>query len=239
MSILVVVIMRETGMRKIAISIIMAFVALALHAGDVATFVNLGFSADGGTFAFGQYGVTDGDYRAYADIFFVDVAKNDFVKGGKFTASPSAGTAGKDGRGTFASLQNKAASLIGTLRVDSSAQGRPLYAQAEDAPSVKDLSFRDFELGREFTVTLKSLSEGSGTSVRSSFYLVVVIKDANGVERRHTVGLPGFKRAGVKDYQIRRIITDASGKSLVFIIEKELAESRGNSLRFMVETLRL
>ncbi len=217
----------------------MAFVALALYAGDVATFVNLGFSADGGTFAFGQYGLTDGDYRAYADIYFVDVAKNDFVKGGKFSVPPSSGTAGKDGRGTFASLQNKASSFLSTLRVDSSSVGRPLFVQAEDAPSVKELSFRDFELGREFSVTLKSLSEGTGPAVRSSFYLLVVIKDANGAERRHTVGLPGFKRSGVKDYQIRRILTDQSGKSVVFVIEKELAETRGNSLRFMVETLRL
>ncbi len=239
MSILSIRLMRETGMRKIAICITMAFVTLAAYAGDVATFVNLGFSADGGSFAFGQYGVTDGDYRAYADLFCVDVAKNDFVKGGKFSVAPSQSTVGKDGRGTFASLQNKAASFIGTLRIDSSSQGRAIYAQAEDAPSVKELSFRDFENGREFAVTLKSLSDGSGSSVRSSFYLLVVITDANGVERRYTVGLPGFARSGVKDYQIRRILTDQSGKSIVFVIEKELAEKRGNSLRFMVETLRL
>lgn len=226
-------------MRKTAIVITLAFVALAAHAGDVATFVNLGFSADGGTFAFGQYGMTDGDYRAYADIYCVDVAKNDFVKGGKFAVAPSEVTAGKDGRGTFASLQNKAASFLGSLRVDSSLQGRAIYAQAEDAPSVKDLSFRDFENGREFAVALKSLSEGSGLSVRSSFYLTVAVTDKNGAVSRHTVGLPGFMRKGVKDYQIRRIITDQTGTSVVFVIEKDLAERRGDSLRFMVETLRL
>jgi len=62
---------------------------------------------------------------------------------------------------------------------------------------------------------------------------------ANGKVTRKTVGLPGFMRKGVKDYLVRRIITDDSGKSLIFIIEKTLVGAKGSSSRFMVETLRL
>jgi predicted secreted protein len=57
--------------------------------------------------------------------------------------------------------------------------------------------------------------------------------------QRKTVGLPGFERPGVSDYLIRRIITDGTGKSIVFVIEKKTFDKNGNSIRYMVETLRL
>jgi predicted secreted protein len=53
-----------------------------------------------------------------------------------------------------------------------------------------------------------------------------------------TVGLPGFQRSPVKGYRIRRIITDSSGKSLVFLIEKIQHDRNGDSTRYMVETVR-
>ena len=44
-------------MRKFYTIIVMAvFTAAAVYAGDIANFVNLGFSSDGSKFAFGQYG---------------------------------------------------------------------------------------------------------------------------------------------------------------------------------------
>ena len=70
-------------MKKL-LSVILAVAAssLLLFAGDVANLVNLGFSPDGMTYAFGEYGITDQTYRSYAEIYIVDVAKNDFVKSG-------------------------------------------------------------------------------------------------------------------------------------------------------------
>ena len=41
-------------MRKFYTIIVMAVFAAAVYAGDLANFVNLGFSADGTKFAFGQ-----------------------------------------------------------------------------------------------------------------------------------------------------------------------------------------
>ena len=53
-------------------------------AGDAAVFVDGGFSSDGSVYLFGQYGKTDKSFRGWAEIYTVDVAKNDFVKGGTY-----------------------------------------------------------------------------------------------------------------------------------------------------------
>ena len=225
-------------MRKFAVLFFCA-IAVALYAGDVANFVNLGFSADGSRFAFGQYGVTDGDFRSFADIYCVDVSKNSFLKGGVFSTAPSANTANKDGKGVFAELQNTAAPFLKKSAINSAETGRALYVLAEDGEPVKSISFRDFESGTSYSVTLNTWAEGEGAKVSSSFYLVVEVKSAAGKAVRKTVGLPGFKREGVKDYVVRRIVSDASGSSLVFVIEKKVVEAKGTSTRFMVETVKL
>ena len=110
---------------------------------------------------------------------------------------------------------------------------------SENEPELKELSFRDFETGSEYAVSVKTLSEGAGKDVRSSFYIVLSVTDGTGKKATRTVGLPGLKRPGVKDYLIRRIVTDDSGKSLVFVVEKKLADRNGDSVRFMVETCRM
>ena len=226
-------------MRKLVILIVCAVSMAAIYAGDLANFVNLGFSADGSRFAFGQYGRTDGEYRAYADIFCVDVAKNDFVAGGRFSTAPSANTAGKDGRSVFLDLQSTAESFLGKQSILAAQQGRSLYVQAENEPNLKKISFRDFETGTEYTVTMYVLAEDSGSKVRSSFYLVAEMTDQAGNKTSKTIGTPTLKRSGVGDYLIRRIVTDGTGKSLVFVVEKKQYEKNGDSARYMVETCRL
>lgn len=226
-------------MRKTALAIALILSLSGAFAGDVANFVNLGFSADGSRFVFGQYGVTDADFRGYADIWCVEVAKNAFLQGGVFSSPPSSATAGRDGSGVFAALQNKAASFLAKNGIDSSRTGRSLYVQTgENAPG-SALSFRDFERGTAYAVALTERSEGSGASVRSAFYLTVTVTSKDGSSAKYTVGLPGYLREGVKGYGIRRVLIDDTGKSLAFIIEKRVSSPRGDSVRFMVETLRL
>ena len=226
-------------MRKFVILIVCAVSMAAVYAGDLANFINLGFSADGSRFAFGQYGRTDGEYRAYAYIFCVDVAKNDFVAGGRFSTAPSANTAGKDGRSVFHDLQARAGDFLGRQAILAAQQGRSLYVQAENEPNLKKISFRDFETGTEYTVTMYVLAEGSGGKVRSSFYLVVEMTDQTGNKTVKTVGTPSLKRSGVSDYLVRRIVADGTGKSLVIVVEKKLYEKNGDSALYMVETCRL
>lgn len=50
-------------------------------AGDAADFNLLGFSADGGTFAFEEHGIQDGSGFPYANRFYIDTAKDSFVPG--------------------------------------------------------------------------------------------------------------------------------------------------------------
>ena len=64
-----------------------------LSAGDVASFVDLGFSEDGKSYVFGQYGRTDKKFQGWAEIFQVDIAKNDYVDKGIFRIKPTAVTA--------------------------------------------------------------------------------------------------------------------------------------------------
>lgn len=225
-------------MRKFAVLFFCAVSALSLYAGDVATFVNLGFSADGSRFVFGQYGMTDGDYRSYSDISCVDVKKNDFVPGGLFSTPASDQTADRDGRGVFAALQNRAAPFMKAQGIDSALQGRALFVQTGDTVRPKELSFRDFDTGASYHVKLNTLVEGSGADVSTCFYLLVDRTGPDGKTVHQTVGNPALKRAGVRDYMVRRVIADASGKSVVFVIEKEVYGRSGSSVRFMVETIR-
>lgn len=55
--------------------------ATAAHAADGAQSRAIGFSPDGKYFAFEQYGIQDGSGFAYSDIFVIDIAANEWVKG--------------------------------------------------------------------------------------------------------------------------------------------------------------
>ena len=54
-------------------------VSWAAAAGDVAQFLNLGFSPDSRYFMFGQYGVLEKNSAAWASSFIVDVPANAFA----------------------------------------------------------------------------------------------------------------------------------------------------------------
>ncbi len=54
--------------KSIVCSLIMAVLVSALSAGDVATFVDKGFSEDGKYYVFGQYGKTDKKFQGCAEL---------------------------------------------------------------------------------------------------------------------------------------------------------------------------
>lgn len=58
--------------------------AAAAHAADGAQSRAIGFSPDGKYFAFEQYGIQDGSGFAYSDIFIMDIAADQWVKGSPF-----------------------------------------------------------------------------------------------------------------------------------------------------------
>lgn len=67
------------------IAAILAVASLSLlglvpaHAGDTASLDVLGFTPDGGVFAFEEYGVQDGSGFPYANRFYIDTATDEFV----------------------------------------------------------------------------------------------------------------------------------------------------------------
>ena len=65
----------------LAAFILALFAALPARAGDTAQLEILGFSADGGIFAFEQYGVQDGSGFPYAERFYVDVDADNWLPG--------------------------------------------------------------------------------------------------------------------------------------------------------------
>ncbi|QPC93406.1 DUF2259 domain-containing protein [Mesorhizobium sp. INR15] len=66
----------------LAISLLAQFsTPLAAHAGDVAELEILGFSKDGGVFAFEEYGVQDGSGFPYANRYYIDTSDDSFLKG--------------------------------------------------------------------------------------------------------------------------------------------------------------
>ena len=71
-------------MKRAIIAGLIFFVAGISFAGDAAAFKDIGFSDDGKIYVFGQYGMTDVKFRPYAEIYAVDVAKNEYIPGGVF-----------------------------------------------------------------------------------------------------------------------------------------------------------
>lgn len=77
---------RLTIWRALCLLALACLVAPVASAGDQAERQILGFSPDGSSFAFEQYGIQDGSGFPYADIFVIDTATDRWVKGTPFEA---------------------------------------------------------------------------------------------------------------------------------------------------------
>lgn len=216
--------------------------SLPSFAGDAAAFVDIGMSADGKTYIFGEYGKTDKTFQSYAEIYVVDVAKNEWKPGEVFRTNPSSATANKSGKETFDALKDKNSYAISKYGVAPAKTENVLYIK-ETGDNGRKLSFQDFEGSSVeepviYNVTLVPTFEGSGSTLRSSFFIALEKTDKNGtLLSRHIVGSPDIKRKGVSDYTITKIFSDKTGKNLVFVVEKTIQDSTGASVRYMVETI--
>jgi predicted secreted protein len=210
-------------------------------AGDVATFVNLGFSPDSAYFMFGQYGLDQAAGKPYAETFLVDGRRNDFVSKGiarkTFDASLEPG---QDASGALFTLVGEEQSLVKKYRIDHLRPGRLLYVLMDGQEPPAALSFRDFKTGASFDVSLNQSSSDSKGIVSSSFGIAVSFTSKAGATVKRVVGgNPDIKRQGVKAYVIRRIIAAPDEKTLVFIVEKRTVDKGDPAVRYMVEALKL
>lgn len=224
--------------RRLTLVGVLLFFSHYLFAGDVATFVNLGFSSDSKYFMFGEYGV-NGESKPYASIYGVNVPANVFVPNGvqqkiyNETLYP-----GENGLGALMNLFGSYVEIAERLHVDHLAIGRELYLLIDGTQPQSELSFRDFLAGNDYLVRLKQTEYGSGTDVSSSDYIDLTIKTKAGRTLHYLVGNPNLVRRGVENYRIRQILLAPDDRSLVFVIEKHEVDKSGFNVRYMVETVR-
>jgi len=228
--------------RMFILFIILLTTVSALWGGDTAVFVDLGFSSDGRTYMFGQYGVLSPSLRPWADLYIVDVANNSFVQNGKVSLIDSSPIkAGQDGSGILHRLVSNNSNLTSLYRINFQNQGLPLYISRDENPPShgEKIDFRDFLSGKSYVAQLIPAISGSGQNVRSQFYINLEVSSSNGQFRTYKVGTPSFVRQGIVQYNIKRVLIDANGGSLIFVIEMMRVTDNGYDVRYMVETVKL
>ena len=213
----------------------------ALWAGDSASFVDLGFSQDGSHYMFAQFGVQVNTLRPWADLFIVDVARNDFVPGGRIAhVHDSPIRPGQDGAGVMHRLiaQNSA---LATRYGISFNQGQPLYIALDGDPAYAGdpISFRDFISGISYRATLVESFFGSGQNLQSSFYISLESTDPRNERRNFTIGTPSLRRSLITSYRIKEVLVAPTGNSLIFVIEMQRLAGNTHDIRYMVEALRM
>lgn len=232
-------IVRKTFLLTALISLI---ALSSLWAGDSASFVDLGFSPDGKIYMFAQYGVQSGTLRPWADLFVVDVPRNNFVSGGRISYThDSPVLAGQDGSGALYRIIARNAAMADQYGVSFLRQGQPLYIALDNdpPPSGETVEFRDFESGNSYRASLVPFVEGSGENLQSSFYINLENSSPGGTRKTYTVGTPQLKRPHIAAYRIKKVMIAPRDGSLVFVIEMKKQAGASYDIRYMVEATRL
>ncbi len=236
--------MGKTRFGIVVSAIFFAFLTKSF-AGDAAAFVDIGISQDGKTYIFGEYGKTDKKFQGYAEIYTVDIEKNNFVRGGVFKTEPSASTAVKSGKDVFFELKEKSSWWLKKYNCRPVSEESVLYFSDGLVSGDKEIVFKDTEGSTVeqsvfYHIRLVKNVEGKGADVSSSFFITLEKADENGhIMSRNIVGSPSIKRKNVTDYKIEKIFSDSRGRNLVFVVEKNVEDENGTSIRYMVETIHL
>jgi predicted secreted protein len=178
--------------------------------------------------------------RPWADLFVVDVPRNNFVSGGRLSyVHDSPVVSGQDGSGALYRLISKNSSLAERHRINFCFQGQPLFIAMNEAAPGEVIEFRDFESGAEYRASLVSYVEGSGTALKSSFFIDLSRTGRDGSKKIYIVGNSAIKRALVASYQIRKVMIAPHDGSMIFLIQMKILDGGDANIRYMVEALRL
>ena len=232
-------------MKKALIAGLIFFAAGISFAGDAAAFKDIGFSSDGKIYIFGQYGKTDVNYQPYAEIYTIDVEKNEYVPGGVYKTLESSDSM-RSGSQVYEDLLAKHFFDLKKYNCKSASVDDVLYVlESEKKKGVDVIEFKNYGDDGEsnrltYNVRLVPTFYGRGKDLRSSFYIDVNVSDNEGNKvQSYMVGSPDIKRKGVTDYKIVRIFRDSAKSGLIFVVEKTVEDSAGASIRYMVETVKL
>ena len=215
-----------------------------LFAGDVAVFDDIGFSEDGKTYLFGQYGTTDKTFRGFAEIYAVDIESNSFKTNGIYRTNATEATAGKSGNTVYEELKKKNNTWLSSWKAAPAGISEILYIRPYNTKNAEnEIVVRDFEHSKvgnttQYTFKLVPFVEGKGASVYSSFYITVEKKDGSGkLIDKIVAGSPDVKRRGISGYAIEKIMCDKTATKFVIVVEKiSEEENSAPSVRYMVET---
>ena len=231
--------------KSVLCSFVFAFALFSMNAGDVASLVDKGFSSDGKYYVFGQYGKTDKKFQGWAEIYQVDIAKNDYVDSGVFKTKPTAATASKNGKDLYEALESKNAGYLNSLNCKKANPDHVLYILDVHKSGTDEIIFKDFRSAPvdnqiSYRITLVPSISGKGKNAKSSFYIKLEKFDADGyVLSTQKIGSPDIVRHGVTNYKIERIFCDDSEQNLIFVIEKHFEDDAGLSVRYMVEAAKI
>jgi predicted secreted protein len=215
-----------------------------LFGGDIAQYVNLGFSQDSGTFVFGQYGIQKDTSIPFASLFFVDVEKNEFYTQGvhHFTTEQPV-SVGQDGSGALYNLLHTVTPMIQDLKVNHANQGRLVYLYINGDVAKDQIRFRDFNTQTQYELfLLQSARDSMETEGQreAAFHIQLTATPKSGAVQAYTVGLPDYYRKDVERYRLKQVILSPDEKSIVMVIEKLMAtDNNGASIRYMVETVKV
>ncbi len=214
--------------------------AAPLFAGDVAYFLNLGFSEDSSAFMFGQYGIDEETSYPYAESYIVDVAENEFVPGGTAQIiADSPAVPGQDGIGALFNLTRQQNEIVAEYRIDHLNMGRLVYLYINGSEPRRQIRFRDFNTGTRYTINLEQTVRGSESSPEAAFHINFASETSDGGREARTIGLPNFYRKNINNYNIKQVLLSPDGNSVIIVVEKILDYEGGRYLRYMVETARL
>ncbi len=240
-------------MKKLLAAVLFSAVTSLSFAGDAAAFLDIGFSADGKSYIFGEYGKTDMKFQAWAEIYTVDIAKNDFVPDAVYKIQPSFATTNISGKTAYENLLKRSSATINKYNCSPCNPENVLYVKNNGGVIVKPVEknkvdsivFQDFEASTDeqaiyYRIKLVPTVNGKGKNCKSSYYISMQREDENGhVLRSWTVGNPEIVRQSVSSYEIEQIFTDSTGTSMVFVVQKTIEDETGTSIRYMVETVKI
>jgi len=223
-------------MKKSIFLFLLLFIPFFIFGGDIASFVNLGFSNDARYYMFAQYGINE-KYYPYTELYTVDVRQNKFTQDGvKKAEFKAAVETSQDGSGAFYSIMNDISPLGMKYDINHMKTGRVLYVLLNGEEPKQNLKFRDFYSDVQYTVELNQSVFSTKSETSASFHIILTLEKKNAQKKTYTIGLPDLKRKNVKSYKIRQILLGPDDKALVFIIEKEELAKDGYNIRYMVET---
>lgn len=224
--------------RALAVTAVLLLSALSVSAGDVASFVNLGFSEDSRVFMFAQYGIERDTSRPFAEIYTVDVPENVFVSSGVRRRTFDIDlTPGQNGSGALYTLLGDSQDLVNEYEINHLHKGRLVYLLVNGEEPKSDIQFRDFNTGNRYEISLRQSAEGEGEEARASFHIQLTVVRGDGDIQAFTIGRPGYFREGVSRYRISQVLLSPEESSLVFVVQKEYMGEDGQTIRYMVETV--